>query len=104
VKATWWVPLALSGSLAAALPAVAAGEGKQLYESKCAMCHGMDGVAKTMAAGSKNFNDPAWRKATTSALIAKILHDGTGKMKGLGDRLSAEQATAVADYVLSLAK
>ena len=31
-----------------------AGAGTALYEKKCTMCHGKDGVAKKMAAGSVN--------------------------------------------------
>ena len=97
-------PFALLAGFGLALPALAADDGKALYGSKCAMCHGMDGVAKKMAAGSKNFNDPAWKKAETSDGIAKIITDGKGKMKGLGDKATADQAKAIADYVLTLAK
>ncbi len=88
----------------AVAPAFAAEDGKALYGSKCAMCHGTDGVAKKMGAGSKNFNDPAWAKAETSDGIVKIIHEGKGKMKGLGDKVSADQAKAIAEYVLTLAK
>jgi len=85
-------------------PTFAGEDGKALYGSKCAMCHGSDGVAKKMAAGSKNFNDPAWKKGETAEGIAKIIHDGKGKMKGLGDKVNADQAKAIAEYVLTLAK
>ena len=88
----------------AVVPAFAAEDGKALYGSKCAMCHGADGVAKKMGAGSKNFNDPAWAKAETSDGVVKIIHEGKGKMKGLGDKVSADQAKAIAEYVLTLAK
>ena len=88
----------------AVVPAFAAEDGKALFGSKCAMCHGTDGVAKKMAAGSKNFNDPAWAKAETSDGIVKIIHEGKGKMKGLGDKVNADQAKAIAEYVLTLAK
>ncbi len=98
------VPIALFASFAWAVPALAAEEGKPLYASKCAMCHGVDGVAKKMATGSKNFNDPAWKKEATSDGIVKIIHDGKGKMKGLGDKLTEHQAKEIAEYLLSLAK
>jgi mono/diheme cytochrome c family protein len=100
----WLVPVTLAATFAGAGPSLAEGDGKKLYESKCAMCHGMDGKAKSMAAGSKNLDDPEWRKTTSSELIVKIVHEGKGKMKGLGERLTAEQAKAIADYVLTLAK
>jgi mono/diheme cytochrome c family protein len=88
----------------AVAPAFAGEDGKALYSSKCAMCHGADGVAKAMAKGAKNFNDPAFKKGETVDGIVKIVHDGKGKMKGLGDKLTADQTKAVADYVLTLAK
>jgi mono/diheme cytochrome c family protein len=98
------VPVALLAAFGLAVPVFAAEDGKALYESKCAMCHGMDGVAKKMATGSKNFNDPAWKKTATFDAIVKDIKDGKGKMKGLGDKLSAEQMKAIAEYALTLAK
>ena len=88
----------------AVVPAFAAEDGKALFGSKCAMCHRTDGVAKKMAAGSKNFNDPAWAKAETTDGIVKIIHEGKGKMKGLGEKVTADQSKAIAEYVLTLAK
>jgi mono/diheme cytochrome c family protein len=98
------VPIALLASLGLAVPVLAAEDGKALYDSKCAMCHGTDGVAKKMAAGSKNFNDPAWKKAATVDSIVKDTKDGVGKMKGMGDKLNAEQMKAIAEYTMTLAK
>jgi mono/diheme cytochrome c family protein len=88
----------------AVVPAFAAEDGKALYSSKCAMCHGADGVAKKMAAPAKNFNDPAWKKGETADGIVKIITAGKGKMKGLGEKVNEEQAKAIAAYVLTLAK
>jgi cytochrome c6 len=90
--------------LVSVVPTFAAEDGKALYGAKCAMCHGADGVAKKMAAGAKNFNDAAFKKAETSESIAKIIHEGKGKMKGLSDKVTAEQSKAIADFVLTLAK
>jgi mono/diheme cytochrome c family protein len=98
------VPIALLAALGLTHPALAAEDGKKLYDAKCAMCHGMDGVAKKMAAGSKNFNDPAWKKEATSDGIVKIIHDGRGKMKGLGDKVTEHDAKEIAEYLLTLAK
>ena len=98
------VPVALLAAFGLAVPAFAAEDGKALYESKCAMCHGMDGVAKKMGAGSKNFNDPAWKKTATVDGIVKDIKDGKGKMKGMGEKLNAEQMKAIAEYALTMAK
>ena len=81
---------------------VAAADGQVLYETKCAQCHGKDGVAKPAGKGSKNFNDPAFQSAWTKESIAAITADGKGKMPGYRSRLSAEQIQAVAAHVKSL--
>ena len=99
-----FAPIALVAAFGFAVPALAAEDGKKLYDSKCAMCHGTDGVAKKMAAGSKNFNDPAWKKTATVEGIVKDTADGKGKMKGMADKLSPDQMTAIANYVLTMAK
>ena len=84
----------------AVVPAFAAEDGKALYGSKCAMCHGTDGVAKKMGAGSKNFNDPEYKKTATAESILKATHEGVGKMKPV--KVTDEEAKAIADYVLAL--
>lgn len=95
-------------SLAAALivsivPARAAEDGKALFESKCAICHSKNGVAKTMAKGSPNLNDPKWQKSTTVEAIAKRITEGKAPtMKPYKDTLTEAQIKAVADYVLTL--
>jgi len=79
-------------------------DGKALYNSKCAMCHGLDGVAKKMAAGSANLNDAAWQQKTALESIEQVVRDGKGKMPGLpkSNPLTAEQVTAIATYVKTL--
>lgn len=77
-------------------------DGKALYESKCGICHGKDGVAKSTAKGAANLNDPKFQEANTAAAIEKIIADGKGKMKGLKDKLTPEQITAVAAHVKTL--
>jgi len=104
VKMKLIAAIAALAVLGLAAPAFAGDDGKSLYASKCAMCHGSDGVAKKMATGAKNFNDPAFKKSETPDGITKIIKEGKGKMKGLGDKLNDDQMKAVADYVLTLAK
>lgn len=86
-----------------ALPVLAEGpDGKALYESKCAMCHGKDGVAKAMAKGSANLNDPKFQEANSVEAIEKVIADGKGKMKGLKDKLKPEEIRAIAAHVKTL--
>ena len=91
-------------SLAAliAVPALAAEDGAALYKSKCAMCHGADGVTKKMAEPSRNLNDAKFQAETSKEAVAKIVTEGKGKMKGLKDKLTPEQVDAVAFHVKTL--
>ncbi len=95
------VLVTLLGALVfALLPALAeAPDGRALYDQKCSMCHGKDGVAKAPAKGSANFNDQAWQKKTTAADIEKIIQDGKGKMPKVGKSLQPDQVKAIAEYV-----
>ena len=81
---------------------VAAADGKSLYDTKCAQCHGKDGVAKPPGKGSRNFNDPAFQGASSVASVAKITSEGKGKMPGYRSKLTPEQIQAVAAHVKTL--
>ena len=83
-------------------PALAEVDGKALFESKCAMCHGKDGVAKPMAKGSSNLNDPAFQKANDAAAIAKVMSEGKNKMPAYKGKLSDAEIQAVAAHVKTL--
>ena len=87
---------------ALALPAQAEADGKALFESKCAMCHGKDGVAKPMAKGSANLNDPAFQKANDAAAIVKVVTEGRNKMPAYKGKLSDAEIQAVAAHVKTL--
>lgn len=80
----------------------AAEDGKALYDAKCAICHSKNGVAKPMAKGSPNLNDPKWQEATTLEAIEQRITDGKALMKPFKDKLTPEQIKAVADYVKTL--
>jgi cytochrome c6 len=76
-------------------------DGKALYASKCAMCHGADGAAKAMAKGSANFNDPAF--ALGADEIVKVSMAGKNKMPKFEGKLKPEEAAAIAAYIKTLA-
>ena len=84
-------------------PAAFAEDGKTLYDAKCALCHGKDGVAKSVAKGSRNFIDPEFQKAATVESIVKMMTDGRNKMPSFKEKLSVEQMKMVADHVKSFA-
>ena len=103
LRTSWTLAALIAASLAAGR-AHGATDGKSLYVAKCAMCHGNDGVAGKLGAGSRNFNDRAFTSSVTEAHIVTIIHDGKGKMKGLGEKMSPDQAQAVAAYLLTLSR
>lgn len=82
--------------------ASAEADGKALFEAKCAMCHGKDGVAKPIAKGSANFNDAKWQEANKAEAIATVITDGKGKMKGFKEKMSADDIKAIAKYVKTI--
>ena len=76
--------------------------GKVLFDKKCAMCHGKDGVAKKMAEGSANLNDPEWQEANSAESIVTVITEGRGKMKGYDGRLTEAEIKQIADYLKTL--
>ncbi len=76
--------------------------GKVLFDRKCAMCHGVDGVAKKMAAGSAKLNDPQWQEANSAESVVTVITEGKGKMKGYDGRLTEAEIKQIADYVKTL--
>ena len=97
--------LICAGLVAAGLvagTAMAADDGKALYDKKCAMCHGADGTPKKMAEGSKAFGSPEFKKSATVDSIVKDTLEGKGKMKPI--KVTPEEAKAIAAYILTLGK
>ena len=88
------------------IPALMAEEGESvgmtLYNKKCAMCHGKDGVAKKLAKGSGNFNEPEWQKENTLEQVIKVVTEGKGKMRPYQEKLSTEQIKAVSAYIKAM--
>lgn len=80
----------------------ATGPGQALYESSCAMCHGMDGVASRIGRGAVDLNDPAWQRRTSVEQIIEVVAEGRGQMPAWKSRLSDEEIRAIADYVRTL--
>ena len=99
-----WIPVVtlLAASIVAAPLALAGDDAKSLYDSKCAMCHGKDGVAKTMAKDSGNFNDPKWQEANSADAIDKVITAGKGKMTAMKERLTPDQIKGLAAYTKTI--
>ena len=101
------------GILAAAVSTSAAAQvpdGKALYDAQCKKCHGALGTP-TKVMGTKfpkmlPFNDAkAGTAKGTAADVVTILTKGKGTdMKPFSDKMKPDEMTAVAKYVLELAK
>ena len=86
-----------------------ADEASQLFDKKCASCHGKDGKGNTAIGkkiGTKNFADPALQGNLTDAAIEKSILAGekdkdTGKnrMPGFEGKLSSEEISGLVKYV-----
>jgi mono/diheme cytochrome c family protein len=96
----------------------AAADGKAVYEAKCKTCHASDGtgmkdgkvlpIAKTMKLDEKQTAKlsvvSADAKKLTDAEIEKDILDGTGKMKPMKEKVTADEAKAATAYVRELQK
>ena len=98
-------------SLALMLAVVAAGNAQTptpeaTFKTKCAMCHGPDGTAKTPMAqklGIKSFQSPEIQKQSDSELKQAIAQ-GKNKMPAFGKSLTDEQITGLLKHIRELGK
>lgn len=87
-------------------PAYAQSSGADLYKTKCAMCHGADGLAATPMAKSMkvlSFKDPAMIKASDAQFIASTTN-GKAKMPAYKGKLTDAQIKDVVAYIRTLQK
>lgn len=92
-------------SLFSALTSFAADDSAALFKSKCAMCHGADGMANTTMAknlGIKSYKSPEVQK-TSDADLKTIITNGKGKMPSYKS-LTPEQIDGLVKYIRELGK
>jgi mono/diheme cytochrome c family protein len=85
------------------------GEGKRLFESQCALCHGKGGDGKgdlveAMNLKVRNYRDPQSLKALSDGALFHILKKGCGQMLGEEGRLKDNQMWDMINYIRSLAR
>ncbi len=92
---------AFAAALSLSLPAAAGGiSSATLFQNRCAECHGKDG--KTPTAKGRALGAPSLTaRAHEVSEVERILAEGKGKMAPLRMKLSDEQITALADYVIT---
>ena len=93
----------------APFPATAASvqAGRQIYESQCAMCHGLSGNGKGDLAVRLKFEMPDFtkrdtQKARTDGEFFYILSVGHGEMQGEGQRLSDTTRWNIVQYIRTM--
>jgi len=81
-------------------------EGKTLFQSHCAMCHGPDGAGNTPVGKTMHIMDlrsPAVQK-NTDAELTSFIENGKNKMPAFKTRLKPEQVKDLVAYVRELGK
>lgn len=81
-------------------------DAKDLYASKCAMCHGPDGAAKTVMGKKLKIEDvrALVSKHSAEEMVGVVEKGKAPGMKAYGKDLTKDQIKGVVDYYRSLAK
>lgn len=84
-------------------------QGRRLFASQCAMCHGANGdgkgdLAEPMKLKMRDYRDPAALKDFTDGDLFYIMTKGKDQMPGEGDRMKADQKWHLVNFIRSLAK
>jgi len=96
-------------SLLVATPVAFSGE--ELYNKKCASCHGKDGKGDTKMgkkAGARDYTDAAVQASFTDEEGVKAILEGVDKdgkkMKGMKGKVTEDEAKAILAYMRTLKK
>jgi len=73
--------------------AVATVKGAEMYATFCAGCHGADGTGGP--------GGPAVTGQSDAAQVESVVSNGAGSMPGFIDQMSADQITAVSEYLVN---
>ena len=107
VSAVLGIGIALSLTIGTRVAAAqAADDGATVYRQHCRTCHGASGTPTQRMVGLypklKTLSDSSLMAGLTEDAIVNLIKKGQGDMKPLGDKLTAAQMTAVAQYVKTL--
>jgi mono/diheme cytochrome c family protein len=100
------VGIALSLTIGARVAAAQAPDGQAVYRQHCKTCHGGTGTPTARMVGLypklKTLSDSALMAGLSIDSIVNLVRKGRGDMKPLADKVTADQMTAVAQYVKTL--
>ena len=95
-------PISTKKDLPKKKEAAAGGEGKKLYEAKCAVCHGTDAMGAPMVGDKK-----AWAAVLKKGLD-KVIHNAIHGINGMppkgGTNLPDEKIKEIVEYMISASK
>jgi len=82
--------------------------GNQIYQQRCALCHGPNGKGDGPAAAGlnpkpRNHTDAAYMNSRTDAQLLDVIHNGKGNMPAWKNVLTEREMKAVLIHVRSLA-
>lgn len=82
------------------------GPAKDLFASKCAMCHGPDGSAQTTMAKNLKIRDfhSADVQKQSDADLKTVIAKGKGKMPAFDGKLTGEQIDQLVGYIRAMGK
>ena len=81
---------------------VRAADGKKLFATSCAACHGADAKGN-QALGAPNLTDDIWLYGASPSIVEATIRDGrNGHMPAWRDRLGEDASRVLAAYVYSL--
>lgn len=103
---TFAVSIALLGTPATVAGQNAAPDGAALYKTKCAMCHGADGIGKTPMGQKLNIRDlhSAEVQKQSDPDLAHVIAQGKGKMPAFGKSLTEDQIKLLVAHIRELGK
>ena len=106
VMAVLAVGIAFSLTIGTRAAAAQAPDGAALYRQHCRTCHGATGTPSQRMVGLypklKTLSDSALMASLSIDSIVNVVRKGRGDMKPLADKMTADQMTAVANYVKTL--
>ncbi|MFT5358457.1 MAG: mono/diheme cytochrome c family protein [Polyangiales bacterium] len=85
-----------------------AAEGKKLYGTACAKCHGDEGkggiVTTPGGSTSRDLTNAAWQASVTDEELRQLIRDGRGPMPAFGAIFSVDRIDTVVKHVRTFRK